>query len=304
MSHKQKYPLFLIPLLAIFVISAFIFDFLLYNNVIKISGIKPIALPIHISTPKPKATLIPTPSPSPSPSPTPRPLTFEEMNQLYGPCTYLPVIFYHHIQDLAQADAQGHKSLTVDPGIFASQMQYLKDKGYNFATLDQINSFFDSGAGVPAHSVLVSFDDGYNDFEDNAMPVIRNLGIHVTMFLPPGLVGNPGYLNWGEVDSEKGSGLVYFANHTWSHASLAASSDTISREVDTAQTLLAQHGLNPGMYLAYPYGTTSDLAISLLSQKGYKLAFTTVPGGTLCKAQRLYLPRIRIGNAPLSAYGF
>ena len=40
-----------------------------------------------------------------SPSPTPKPLTFAEMNALYGPCVNLPTLMYHHIQPADEAGA-------------------------------------------------------------------------------------------------------------------------------------------------------------------------------------------------------
>lgn len=252
-------------------------------------------------TPEPQPTFIPTPTVTPTP--TPHQLTFAEMNHLYGPCVYLPVIFYHHIEDLNKAQDEGHKGLAVDPSIFASQMAYLKSSGYTAVSMNDLNNFFDGGALIPAKSIIISFDDGYNDFEDNAMPVIRNLGLRVIMFLPTGLVGNPGYLTWDQVTSEQGSGLVYFANHSWSHASLGANIDTAKKEIDLSETQLVEHGLNPELALAYPYGTYTGFTVDLLRERGFRLGFTTAPGSTLCKQNRLTLPRIRIGNAPLSAYG-
>src|SRR5579859_4951371 len=57
------------------------------------------------------ARLAPTALPTPSPSP--KPLTFEELNAQYGPCIHLPVIFYHHIQNMDVAKAAGQQNLTV-----------------------------------------------------------------------------------------------------------------------------------------------------------------------------------------------
>lgn len=273
----------------------------------KITYYKILEKPLHrnpvsilpITSPKP----VTSPIMKSSPNPTSKPLVFSEMNKLYGPCVYLPVIFYHHIQDLDVAKAQGHKGLAVDPKIFASQMQYLKIRGYNTVTPSDLNAFFDSGVSIPGKPIMISFDDGYDDFEINAMPVIRSLNLHVIMFLPTGLVNNSGYLTWDEVTNEAGSRLVYFANHSWSHKSLALLAATTNTEVDTSQLQLIQHSLNPDMALAYPYGSVANFTVPLLSQKGFKLAFTTAPGTTLCKKQRLVLPRVRVGNQPLASLG-
>lgn len=242
--------------------------------------------------------------PTPTPTPTPKPLTFAEMNALYGPCVYLPTVMYHHVRDLGVARSQGDLGLSVDPGTFRSQMQYLKDKGYNVLAMKDLINFFDNQIPIPTRSILLTFDDGYEDFSLNAVPILKEFGFRATLFLPTGLVGNPGFLTWGQISDAGGTGLIYFANHTWSHRSVAVSKEIDQKEISTADIQLKEHGLNQDLVFGYPYGNVADYAIQVLQSMNYKVAFTTIPGGTLCKKQRFTLPRIRIGNAPLSAYGF
>lgn len=244
------------------------------------------------------ATKIPA---SPTPTPTSRPLTFAEMNALYGPCANLPTLFYHHIQDLGLAKTKNQQNLTVDTEIFKKQMQYLKDKGYQALSMSDLVSFFDSGASLPKKSLLLTFDDGYDDFYLNAYPILNQLGFKATMFTPTGLIGNPGYLSWDQIASMSN---VEFANHTWSHKSMRADGGIDEKEIVTADTQLTERGLDSPKVFAYPYGTVADIAESILTKYGYKAAFTTRHGSILCKKQRLILPRIRIGNINLSGYGF
>jgi peptidoglycan/xylan/chitin deacetylase (PgdA/CDA1 family) len=246
--------------------------------------------------------LIPTPTPKPTPSPTPRPLTFAEMNVLYGPCVHLPVLMYHHIQSRDAAVADKQTNLTVYTDIFQSQMQYLKSKGYNTTTMNDLVNFFDSGTSIPGKSVLLTFDDGYQDFYTDAYPILSGLGFRATMFVPTGLMQNPDYLTWDEISGMNSS--VLFANHTWSHKNIQVSASTMEMEISTADTQLNDHGLNSPKVFAYPFGLETSQAENYLASLGYKAAFTTISGSTLCKKQRFSLPRIRIGNAPLSDYGF
>jgi len=244
-----------------------------------------------------------TPVPSPTLAPTPKPLTFAEMNALYGPCVHLPVLMYHHIQSHDAAVADKQTSLTVYTDVFQSQMQYLKSKGYNIATMNDLVNFFDAGTGVPGNSVLLTFDDGYQDFYTDAYPILQSLGFRSTMFTITGLVNNPDYLTWDQVGSMNGS--VLFTNHTWSHKSLPlASVSDQQNEISLADTQLSERGLNSPKTFAYPNGGYTGLAASYLQSLGYKIAFGTIPGSVLCKKQRFDLPRLRIGNAPLSDYGF
>jgi peptidoglycan/xylan/chitin deacetylase (PgdA/CDA1 family) len=240
--------------------------------------------------------------PTPSPSPSPKPLTFAEMNSLYGPCVHLPAVMYHHIQSKEAAVSNRQTALTVDTDIFKSQMQYLKDKGYNVVGMSSLTNFFDGGASIPGKSVLLTFDDGYEDFYTDAYPILSSLGFATTLFTPTGLMNNPGYLSWDQIAQMKGS--VLFANHTWSHKSVLVNTADMQREISTADIQLSDHGLNSPKVFAYPYGPDTLPAEDYLNKLGYEAAFTTKPGSTLCKKQRFNLPRIRIGNTSLSQYGF
>lgn len=249
------------------------------------------------------STPAPTASPLPTPTPTPKPLTFAEMNTLHGPCAVVPTLMYHHTEDLGIAKTEGHAQLTVDTKNFRADMQYLKDKGYSVLPMTSLIAFFDNGTPLPKKPVILTFDDGYQDFATDAAPILREFNFPGTMFVPTGLLQNPGYMSWSTVIDLASSGQILMSNHTWSHHNMGTSKAVIEKEITTADKQLGERNLNTPKVFAYPYGTTSAYAARFLQQMGYKLAFTTIHGSTLCKQQRLVLPRIRIGNASLSSYG-
>ncbi len=244
-----------------------------------------------------------TPIASPSATPTPKPLTFAEMNQLYGPCVSLPVLMFHHVEDLTAAKTEGHLSLTVGIDYFKKDLEYLTSKGYNTISPEQLISFFDNGVALPAKPVMLTFDDGYADNGTDMYQAILAAKVKGTIFTPTGLLNNPGYLNWEKIREMAGSGLISFGNHTWSHRNVGGSASVIQYEITTADTQLSEQGLNNPKIFAYPYGLESSQAIKDLKTLGYKLAFTTVNGRMLCEKKRFDLPRIRIGNSSLSSYG-
>ena len=224
------------------------------------------------------------------------------MNNLYGPCVRLPVLMYHHVQTEDAAKVAKQTALTVYTDYFGKQMQYLKDKGYSVISVNDLVNFFDNGTKIPSKSVLITFDDGYEDFFTDAYPILSSLGFQATMFIPTGLMNNPDYLTWQQITEMNGK--ILFANHTWSHKNVQVSVASMQSEISTADTQLTDHGLNVPKVFAYPFGLETSAAEAYLSSLGYKIAFTTDPGNILCKKQRFSLPRIRVGNAPLSNYGF
>lgn len=254
-------------------------------------------------TPAPTIIVSPTPTASPSVAPTPKPLTFAEMNALYGPCASLPVLMYHHVQEDETAKQNGNGSLTVSPANFEKQLAYLNDRKYISIGPTDLIAFFNQGQSLPKKAVLLTFDDAYADFAAFAVPLLSRYGVKATLFVPTGLIENSGYLSWSTINSIN-HGAVYFGNHTWSHKNMGASLETIKKEITTAGTQLAEHGLDQLKVFAYPYGITNPQAIDFLRDSGFQLAFTTAPGRTLCAKQRLSLPRLRVGNVPsLASYG-
>jgi len=246
---------------------------------------------------------LPTATPTIRPTPTPKPLTFAQMNERFGPCVWVPTIFYHHIQGMEEAKKQGHAQLTVDMDIFRKQMEYLQSHGYTTISMQQLVSFFDEGTPLPQKPILLTFDDGYTDFAGSAAPILRELGFRGTVFIPTGLVENTGYMRWNEIVDISHWGTILFANHTWSHHNMNAENSVIEKEITVADMQLAERGLNQPKVFAYPYGWSNRYAEQVLGVLGYKLAFATHPGSIACKQLRYDLPRIRIGNANLSSYG-
>lgn len=278
-------------------ITAFIFSFFSPTNGL-FSGLSE-------TKPTPSAPTVPlvTPISTPTSSPTPRPLTFSEMNNLYGPCVSLPSLMYHHIQSEESAKANKQTGLSVYTNIFKEQMQYLKDRNYNVLGAQDLVNFMKSGVKTPSRSILLTFDDGYNDFYTDAYPILKSIGFKAIMFTPTGLINNPGYLNWDQI-SEMNANNIFFANHTWSHRNVAVAEDIMKKEISTADLQLTEHNLNNPKVFAYPYGIDNTNAESYLNTLGYNFAFTTKPGSILCQKQKFDLPRIRIGNRPLKSYGF
>lgn len=253
-------------------------------------------------------TLSPTPvasvsaTPTASPSPTVRVLSFSEMNELYGPCVRLPILMYHHINSLEIAKEGGYGSLTIEPERFKSQMEYLKTKGYNFVTPRELTNFFTNGGGLPAKPVMITFDDGYMD-NYSAFEILRSVGGKGVIFLATGLMENPNYLTWSKISEMSGSGVITFGNHTWSHRNVGGNKEAVKKEILMADGQLKERGLNQDKIFAYPYGIENGFTENFLASEGYTMALTTVHGTTQCAKKRFELPRIRVGNTGLSAYG-
>ena len=261
------------------------------QNTQNINSLNPSPLP----TPAPSETATPSATPVPTLSPA-------EREAKYGPCAYVPTLMYHHVQTEDLAKAGLYANLNVTPDFFKLQMTYLHDHGFTPITLAQLIDFFDNSTPLPSKSVLLTFDDAYADFVQNAAPILTQFAYPSTLFVPTGLLENPGYAHWSDLVGLDQK-LFLFGNHTWSHHSSAGDLKTETYEITTAHTQLQDHHFNNPLVFAYPYGPSSQNDETVLTSLGYKLAFTTIHGFYECKGQRFDLPRIRIGNGNLNNYG-
>lgn len=256
-------------------------------------------------------TFLPTPTYTPVPSPTLTPTPKFSDNQInYKPlandfCLYAPILMYHHIENLSQATIEGHTKLTVGDNFFDEQMQYLTSRGYTSISLQDLVNAVYAHQSVPSKSFVVTMDDGYADWYTYAFPILKKYHVIGNLFIISGLVGNPGYLTWNQLKEMASSDIIRVYNHTWSHIALgSASRDKIEFEMTTSQSELQSELGKPINIMAYPNGSFSPLAISVLQEQHFIAAVTTIPGHIECQSNIMTLPRIRIGNASMSYYGF
>ncbi len=219
-------------------------------------------------------------------------------------CLRVPVLMYHHIQPMSVAQKKKQTSLTVDDKIFGQQMRWLMDRGYKSIAAQDLASALLNKTSLPTKAVVITLDDGYEDAFTYAYPIAQQLGLKLNLMIPTGLLNNPDYLTWDQLKSMVNNGVAFAHNHTWSHASLAkAPMAKREFEIDTA-FLQLKNNLNADTKIfAYPYGSKNLASEQYLQKKGYIAAFSTIPGSLECTNQIMQLPRLRIGNFPLSQYG-
>lgn len=124
--------------------------------------------------------------------------------------SHVPVLCYHFIRNpggpLHFARVFGYVVLSlpllnesqlwnVSVGGFERQMEYLKDRGYETVSLDDVHEWQLGRRSLPAKSVVITFDDGDVSAHDLALPILQRLGLRATLFLVTARVG----ARWGDV---------------------------------------------------------------------------------------------------------
>lgn len=201
----------------------------------------------------------------------------------------IPVLMYHSI------NYEMGNELRVPLEKFEEQMKYLKDDGYVTLTLDELYYFFISNKPVPEKSVVITFDDGYQDNYTNGYPVIKKYGLKATVFVITSTIDkNTKCLNSTELKEMQGYGID-IESHTVNHEELNGLSYEKQLETLNKSKKDLENILNKKVYyLAYPVGKWDNNSIEALKNAGYRMAFTT-KNSKSNKSDGLYtLNRVRV----------
>ena len=92
------------------------------------------------------------------------------------------VLMYHRVVDPAQLSWELESGMFVTPESFAMQMEVLKNN-FNVISTEELVLGLSKKKKLPAKSVSITFDDGWRDTFDNALPVLKSLKLPADVFV-------------------------------------------------------------------------------------------------------------------------
>ncbi|WP_119680737.1 polysaccharide deacetylase family protein [Indioceanicola profundi] len=102
----------------------------------------------------------------------------------------LTVLLYHRIADPEAVARNGFaENVSATPERFDEQVRYLKTH-FNLITASHLADAMAGRAELPPRAALITFDDGYRDNHDIAMPILRRHGAPALLCVAAGCVGS------------------------------------------------------------------------------------------------------------------
>jgi len=185
-----------------------------------------------------------------------------------------PVILMYHSISPDDDDPFG---IGVRPSRFEQQLRWLRRRGRTGTSVSQLlaaRQRFDA-----RRLVGLSFDDGYADFTEYALPLLHRYGFSATIFVPAGQLGKTS--DWDPEGPRKrvlsGPQLrmiahagIEIGSHGFRHRSLPGLSDAeLAEEVGTSRAMLRDITGQPVTGFSYPYGHLDERAVSAVQAAGY-----------------------------------
>jgi peptidoglycan/xylan/chitin deacetylase (PgdA/CDA1 family) len=209
----------------------------------------------------------------------------------------LRILLYHRV-------ANDGDPLAVPPRRFRDQMDYLASEGFRVLGLLEALELLDSGSVAP-RTIGLTFDDGFADVRDEALPVLARHGFRATVFISTGVTDGrltfpwyerqPPVLGWEDVVELDREGTLRFEAHTVSHPNLLSVDEaTAAAEISESRRELGLRLGRDVSAFAYPAGLFGERERRLVAAAGYAAAVSCEPGVNLPDTDRLVLRRRQI----------
>ena len=220
----------------------------------------------------------------------------------------IPVLCYHRVCPKSER-GQDSPSLCVSPEQFESQMGLLKLLGYTTVSVQNAAAAMERRKNLPARSVAVTFDDGYEDNYTYAFPILKKMGFMATVFLITDFIGKTNawdsgkvrLLNEGQIREMHRNGIV-FGSHTVSHLDMSkASAEQMKDELMRSKQVVDGLTSRVDTVFCYPY-TRLNAQAKLLSRERLFLRGFRRPAESAGQNDILKSPRA--GFSSTSLFGF
>lgn len=170
----------------------------------------------------------------------------------------------------------------VTPQQFRYHLKKIKDLGV--LSLNPLK--FNGNTGKI--SVLITFDDGYEDVYWYAYPLMEDMGYKAIVFVVAKTIGK--YNNWDanfgrpfkhlnkiQISELISSGWV-LGSHSLTHPDLTRIGlNRLRKEVQDSKKMLEDMFGEEVRYFSYPFGRLNRVVREVVSESGYELAFSSYP---------------------------
>jgi peptidoglycan/xylan/chitin deacetylase (PgdA/CDA1 family) len=225
--------------------------------------------------------------------------------------TRLPILMYHRV---APAGARATDRWRLHPELFEEQLAHLRGEGYRAITFEQWRAAGDRRHPIPARSVMLTFDDGYADFPEHALPLLAKYGFGATMFVVTDLVGSAnvwdedlgeeiGLMGWGEIGEIAARGIEIGSHSSRHHPLVRLDPTELAVDLCRSRTVLRERLGRPVRSVCYPYGLHDSRVVYLAAACGFDYGVTTNAWAASFGAHPLRLPRLEIeGGEPIASF--
>jgi peptidoglycan/xylan/chitin deacetylase (PgdA/CDA1 family) len=192
---------------------------------------------------------------------------------------------------------------TVSPATFATHLDAVAASGRQPLTVSQYADALTGKTADPERTVLITVDDGFADFADNALPALAERKMPSTLYVTTGALADSrqesvlpkaSMLRRSDLPELEAAGVEIGA-HSHTHRQLDLLPDReVASELSLSRNLLAQELRHPIRSFAYPHGYWRRRVLQLAQDAGFDSACAVGNVHSSAADQLLALPRLMV----------
>lgn len=191
----------------------------------------------------------------------------------------LPILAYHRVHPTIS------NHMVVSPALFRAHLEALRAHGYSFISLDSWFAALRGETHLPPKPIAVSFDDGWRDQYQYALPILTEFNAPAIFYIYPATVGSEDAMSWHQLSELSQRGHL-IGCHSATHSDLARPFAIESRqqylarlrrETREARTTLSQRLGQNIVHFCYPYGYYNSNVLAFVREAGFLSATTVNP---------------------------
>lgn len=218
----------------------------------------------------------------------------------------IPILMYHDVSPHPLGFSHPYFETTTTPEVFLDHMQFFYNEGYQVFSLTDAVKTISANIPCKGRRVVITFDDGYKDLLQHAVPIMEKFGFTATVFLITSCLDNSGSFKGRTLLSaddalkllDKG---FEFGSHTRNHPILHHTDvDTLRMEISESREQILNLFNSEMIAFSHPYALPEHdrkyLAEveDLLKASGYNCGVTTRIGRAGPGDNRFFLKRIPV----------
>ena len=145
--------------------------------------------------------------------------------------------------------------------------------------------------------ILLTIDDGFLSFYENAWPVLKKRKIPFILFVSTREIGSTNYMSWSQIKEISKENFVEIGNHSHSHGYLVDENvETIKSDIQKSINIFKEKLGKNSDFFSYPFGEYSISFKNIIKSFKFKYAFGQ-HSGVIDNTKDFYeLPRFPINE--------
>ena len=212
----------------------------------------------------------------------------ENTNKFYSKDEGIISIMYHRFNE------NKYPSTNIQMEIFKKQIEIIENNNLDYITPSNFLDNFNQSKSKK--KVLITIDDGFSSFYENAWPYLKSKKIPFILFISTEPVGSNGYMTWEQINEIEKEDFVFIGNHSHSHEYLLniGHEEFVKDIKKSIEIFKKKLGYNP-KYFSYPFGEYS-LKQKLFIKENFEIAFGQHSGVIDVNKDKFELPRFPINE--------